>query len=427
MDNFIAKEYKEILASSTTCESCEKVPMKKLTDNESYIFISYSHKDYKKVYNDLADLYESNIPFWYDCGLPAGQNWDDVVREKMTDSRCAGIIFYISENLFLSRSIQTEIEIACGQDTKSTIPGIRRKYFCVNLTDKRPSKILKHVFSDKQFPDVEDEMSAQSEWVNTLTTAFPDKATYLPFDNPSHKTNLVQQISLNFGIEPDYNPFDFGDAIFRSGKAIIEFKTGAIYNGSFLNGVFSKEGTITFPDGMSYTGEWMNGKRHGKGTMTSPDGMSYDGEWENDNRHGNGTMIYPDGMSYVGEWADGSMQGKGTLTSPSGLSYVGEWADDRMHGKGTMNFPNGGSYTGEWINGNMHGHGTMIFSNGTSYSGEWENDNMNGHGTATFPDGGSYTGEWTDDVPHGRGTITLPDGSQQTGSFKNGEFVEATE
>lgn len=44
------------------------------------------------------------------------KNWDDVVREKMTDPNCAGVIFYLSEHLFLSRSIQTEIQIAIGDD-----------------------------------------------------------------------------------------------------------------------------------------------------------------------------------------------------------------------------------------------------------------------------------------------------------------------
>ena len=164
MAEFVAEEYKKLLEASTSCDTCEKVPIKKLDEGDSYIFISYSHKDYKKVYADLADLYESNIPFWYDRGLPAGKNWDDVVAEKMTDSRCAGIIFYLSENLFLSRSIQTEIQIAIGEHGDSDIAKTRLNYFSVNLTDKNPSRILKGVYSSKEFFDVEDEMSAMSDW-----------------------------------------------------------------------------------------------------------------------------------------------------------------------------------------------------------------------------------------------------------------------
>ena len=168
MANFDAEEYKKQLALSSSCETCEKVPMPKLGPNDFYIFISYSHKDYQKVYADLADLYESDIPFWYDSGLPAGKNWDDVVREKMTDPYCAGVIFYLSENLFLSRSIQTEIQIACGEDGSDSGPKVKRDYFSVNLTDKSPSGILSSVFADKKFHDEEDEMMARSASIITL-------------------------------------------------------------------------------------------------------------------------------------------------------------------------------------------------------------------------------------------------------------------
>lgn len=167
---FNIEAYKKRLETSQTCETCEKVPSPKLTADTRYIFISYSHKDYKKVYCDLAQLYKSDIPFWYDSGLPAGKNWDDVVREKMTDPHCAGVIFYLSENLFLSRSIQTEILIACGEDGDPSAPKIKRDFFCVNLTDKPPSQILKSVFSAKQFPDTEDEMMAQLKWVYPIAS-----------------------------------------------------------------------------------------------------------------------------------------------------------------------------------------------------------------------------------------------------------------
>jgi hypothetical protein len=147
MPQFDVESYKKRLLASHSCETCEKVPSPKLGEDTRYIFISYSHKDYKQVYCDLAELYQSDIPFWYDAGLPAGKNWDDVVREKMTDPRCAGVIFYLSEHLFLSHSIQTEILIACGKDTEASMPQTKHKYFCVNLTNKAPSQILDAVFA----------------------------------------------------------------------------------------------------------------------------------------------------------------------------------------------------------------------------------------------------------------------------------------
>ena len=127
MARFCAQDYKERLAASESWRTCEKVPLPKLYDKSHYIFISYSHKDYKQVYADLADLYENNIPFWYDSGLDAGANWDDVVPQKLNDPFCIGAIFYMSERLFLSRSIQKEIDIVCTPEDESS----RKKYFCV--------------------------------------------------------------------------------------------------------------------------------------------------------------------------------------------------------------------------------------------------------------------------------------------------------
>ena len=40
MANFDAEEYKKQLALSSSCETCEKVPMPKLGPNDFYIFIS---------------------------------------------------------------------------------------------------------------------------------------------------------------------------------------------------------------------------------------------------------------------------------------------------------------------------------------------------------------------------------------------------
>ncbi len=447
MSKFNAEEYKKQVSESTSCDKCDKIPAVELKKDSEYIFISYSHKDYKKVYCDLADLYESDIPFWYDEGLPAGKNWDDVVRERMTDSRCAGIIFYLSENLFLSRSIQTEICIACGKEGNPDTPSIKRDYFSVNLTDKSPSDILKSVYSDKEFPDTEDAMAAQREWVDVLSTAFPDKATYLSFDAPKHKEKLVIQIGVNFGINPNYNPYSFGDATFRSGKGIIEFSNGAVYDGEFADGLFDGYGEIKYlesgdeykgqwkkglwhgkgeykdSDGVVYLGDFVNGKRCGHGKVTMSSGLSYDGKWLNGKMNGKGIATFPDGTVYDGEWLDGKMNGKGVMTFSNGAFYDGEWLGGKMHGKGVMTYSSGAFYDGEWLNGKMHGKGVMTFSSGAFYDGEWLDGEMHGKGVMTFSSGAFYDGEWVGGKWHGMGTLTFADGTTQAGYFENDDFV----
>ncbi len=450
MSDFNAAEYKKELEESQSCETCRKVPHLKIGDNTRYIFISYSHKDYKKVYSDLADMYESDIPFWYDSGLPAGKNWDDVVREKMTDPRCAGIIFYLSENLFLSRSIQTEIKIACGEDADSSMPKMKRDYFSVNIADKMPSEIVKSVFLDKQFNDTDDEMTARSDWMKTLSDAFPDKATYLTFSNPNHKMNLVEQIGVNFNITPNYNPYDFGKGFFRSGNAVIEFKNGAVYNGEFSEGLFEGRGKMAYSDGHIYKGGWKRGKRHGQGKMIYSIGDIYEGGWIDGRKHGQGKYIFSDGTTYEGEWKDGKRHGQGKATYPDGVVYEGEWKDENPHGQGKIIFSDGDVYEGDWKDGEKHGQGKYIFSDGTTYEGEWKDGEMHGQGKMTLLDGTGYEGEWKDEEMHGQGKMiysngavyegdwkdgekhgqgkyTFPDGEELSGIFENGEYIGPAE
>ncbi len=77
--------------------------------DEGYYFISYSHKDYKKVFKDILAFHQNSLPIWYDRGLESGKSWINEVKKKMTSYYCRGIIFYISENYLASESCMTEL------------------------------------------------------------------------------------------------------------------------------------------------------------------------------------------------------------------------------------------------------------------------------------------------------------------------------
>ena len=77
-----------------------------------YYFVSYSHKDYKEVYNDIFDLEQAGLSIWYDRGIPAGSNWKEVANKYIAPFSCKGTIFYISESALISEAIMSEIESA---------------------------------------------------------------------------------------------------------------------------------------------------------------------------------------------------------------------------------------------------------------------------------------------------------------------------
>ena len=101
---------KEIIANN----SLETIPFIYLPDvyTTDFYFISYSHHDYKEVYNDIFDLEEAGLSIWYDRGIPAGSDWKEVATKYIAPFSCKGTIFYISESALVSAAIQMEIESA---------------------------------------------------------------------------------------------------------------------------------------------------------------------------------------------------------------------------------------------------------------------------------------------------------------------------
>ena len=70
----------------------------------------------------------------------------------------------------------------------------------------------------------------------------------------------------------------------RHGQGCLYFKSGAIYEGSWLNDQRTGYGTYKYPpeEGGYFEGYWVNGLKHGYGTEVYPDGRRVSGEFEND-------------------------------------------------------------------------------------------------------------------------------------------------
>lgn len=114
-------ELNEKLHGIMQSEKLDDLPLKYLppvSDTpDNYYFISYSHKDYKLVYSDIYALQTEGVNVWYDRAMPAGKSWKETAEKYIRPSRCAGVVFYISENALLSPAIHEEIAFAkkCGK------------------------------------------------------------------------------------------------------------------------------------------------------------------------------------------------------------------------------------------------------------------------------------------------------------------------
>lgn len=94
--------------------------------SESFVFLSYSHKDRKTANELLAFLQFNGIRVWYDAGIPAGDNWMNVIADKITKS--SAVILLSSENAVPSEHVQTEVHTALR---------LRKKLIKINLDESK--------------------------------------------------------------------------------------------------------------------------------------------------------------------------------------------------------------------------------------------------------------------------------------------------
>lgn len=84
---------------------------KGLSPRAKYLFVSYSHKSSETVYNDLSQLYDAGLNYWYDTELRAGDVWCKIVEERLADPNCCGAIFFFDENCLKGDAIEIEINL----------------------------------------------------------------------------------------------------------------------------------------------------------------------------------------------------------------------------------------------------------------------------------------------------------------------------
>lgn len=97
---------------------------KDINKDSSFVFISYSHKNDKELYDIIAMLEKNNISYWYDGFIPYSEDYDYYISEKI--SQCSMVLFLFSEDAIVSEYVRKEIN--CTIDEK-------KPYFFVYLDD----------------------------------------------------------------------------------------------------------------------------------------------------------------------------------------------------------------------------------------------------------------------------------------------------
>ena len=95
---------------------------------ESYLFVSYSRKDWNRIAPILEGMVSAGYRLWYDGGIPWGAEWADVIESRLEN--CAACLAFLSEHPLKSKYFRQEIHYAVEND-KPILP--------VYLEDKSPS------------------------------------------------------------------------------------------------------------------------------------------------------------------------------------------------------------------------------------------------------------------------------------------------
>ncbi len=84
--------------------------------NNPYVFVSYAHKDNKKVLDLIKLLKRKMCRIWYDEGLTPGGSWNDDLANHI--SKCECVIIIITNNSIQSQYVKSELNYAISLNKK---------------------------------------------------------------------------------------------------------------------------------------------------------------------------------------------------------------------------------------------------------------------------------------------------------------------
>ena len=82
--------------------------------NESYIFVSYAHKDDAAVWEIVENMQAAGFRVWFDRGIDPGTEWDEYIARKVQG--CGYFIAFLSPNYLASSNCKDELNFARDLD-----------------------------------------------------------------------------------------------------------------------------------------------------------------------------------------------------------------------------------------------------------------------------------------------------------------------
>lgn len=110
----------------------------------------------------------------------------------------------------------------------------------------------------------------------------------------------------------------------------------------------------------TYTGTLKDGRPHGQGRLQFRSGELFEGSFVAGLLEGQGLHIDVPGNRYEGDFRSGRPHGEGRLAETNGEIYVGSFANGLKHGKGESRLAGGASYASRWSMGHEVGRPEIL-------------------------------------------------------------------
>jgi len=88
----------------------QEPPFEAYIGEETFLFVSYSHKDASLVYPELDRLHGLGFRIWYDEGIDPGNEWPEEVAKAL--DRSSFFLVFISPRSVDSQNVKNEIHFA---------------------------------------------------------------------------------------------------------------------------------------------------------------------------------------------------------------------------------------------------------------------------------------------------------------------------
>ena len=99
------------------------------------------------------------------------------------------------------------------------------------------------------------------------------------------------------------------------GQGRLSYRTGEVFEGTFVAGVLQGKGVHVGADGDRYQGDFTAGRANGVGRLATAKGDVYSGDFRDGLKHGKGETRLAGGVAYVSQWSNGQEIGRPPLVA----------------------------------------------------------------------------------------------------------------